>query len=45
MRAHPDSAEVQEEACLVLYNLAFDRENYRQVLQRTYTRTYVYMHT
>jgi hypothetical protein len=31
MRAHPDSAEVQEEACLVLYNLAFDRENYRQV--------------
>lgn len=31
MRAHPDSAEVQEEACLVLYNLAYDRENYRQV--------------
>ena len=31
MRAHPDCAEVQEEACLVLYNLAYDRENYRQV--------------
>ena len=31
MRAHPESAEVQEEACLALYNLAYDRERYREV--------------
>ena len=31
MRAHEENAEVQEEACLALYNLAYDRDYYRKV--------------
>ena len=32
MRAHAENAEVQEEACLALYTLAYERDYYRQVL-------------
>lgn len=36
MRAHQENAEVQEEACLALYNLAYDRDYYRKVASHVF---------